>query len=175
MHNSEAPRRRLRQDESGFTLVELLVTMIIIGILAAIALALFLTQQQKARDSSMKSDIGGLVTEVEACHVERDDFNDCDDSIDLGAIGLAIDETITPDEDDACPTPGFGGLLPEPGKLAVVVSGERCYVIAGTSEAQEGGTNHIFLARRAPNGDRTRTCGPPGIEGEGGCRTGGSW
>ena len=53
------------QSESGFTLVELLVVMLIIGLLAAIAIPAFFNQRNKAHDAEAKSAVKTAQTAME--------------------------------------------------------------------------------------------------------------
>ena len=57
-------RKSLHAKDEGFTLIELLVVMIIIGILAAIAIPVFLNQRKKAQDSATKADVSTLGKEI---------------------------------------------------------------------------------------------------------------
>ena len=67
-------RIRDRKDQEGFTLIELLVVMIIIGILAAIAIPIFLNQRKAAHDSAIKSDLRSAATQVESFFVNNDAY-----------------------------------------------------------------------------------------------------
>jgi type IV pilus assembly protein PilA len=64
-------RKAQEEREGGFTLIELLVVMIIIGILAAIAIPVFLNQRKKAQDSAAKADVSTIGKEVATYYVDH--------------------------------------------------------------------------------------------------------
>ncbi|MEP6953340.1 MAG: type II secretion system protein [Solirubrobacteraceae bacterium] len=82
--------RRIRSDQRGFTLPELLVVVLIIAILATISLTVFLRQQQTGHDASAKAGARELVTMVESCNAEKNDYTGCDTTAALGPAGLSV-------------------------------------------------------------------------------------
>jgi type IV pilus assembly protein PilA len=75
-----------QQQNKGFTLVELLVVIIIIGILSAIALPSFIGQTAKAKQSEAKQNIGVINRVQIAIRVESTTFASTFDALAIGAL-----------------------------------------------------------------------------------------
>ena len=131
---------RLRErsgSESGFTLVELLVVMLILGILAAIAIPSFFNQRDKARDADAKATAKTAQTAIETYATENN-----------GSYANAsvtrlqeIEETLS-------------------GATLDVVSDAETYTVTATSD-----TDNTFSVSREAGGGFSLTCETQGDAG----------
>jgi type IV pilus assembly protein PilA len=147
--------RERSQSESGFTLVELLVVMLILGILAAIAIPSFFNQRDKARDADAKTLARTAQTAIETYATDNQGSYAGADPADL----LTIEETLN--EADLT-DPENGDALTVPTATA------DTYQVTVASE----NTPNTFSISRAANGTVTLTCTNANNDG---CPNGGTW
>lgn len=136
-----------RRDERGFTLVEVLVVILIIGILLAIVLPAFLNQRAKAQDAEAKAAVSLVETALVVYHQERDTFATADHDA-LAAIEPAIRD-IPPYEIDG---------------------EEDRFELRVESSAGEAGGGPFIVEH--VDGGSVRSCAHPG---RGGCPDSGRW
>jgi type IV pilus assembly protein PilA len=85
-------RKSMEDKDGGFTLIELLVVMIIIGILAAIAIPVFLNQRKKAVDTSIKSDLRTVANEEESIFTDAQAYSTVASTTGTAVVGT---DTVT--------------------------------------------------------------------------------
>jgi type IV pilus assembly protein PilA len=131
------------RNERGFSLPEVLVVLLLLGVLAAIAIPQFLGQRNSGHDASAKSDVRNLAGAVEACQADSNDYRECDAAADHPRTGLE-----------------WGS---DPGEVAVVDADRRTYAIRAKSRS-----GREFEWEKGEDSVVTRSCGGEG----GGCKNG---
>jgi type IV pilus assembly protein PilA len=132
--------------EDGFTLIELLVVLIILGLLAAIAIASFTGEQDKAHDADAKAAARSAQLAMETYFVDHRSY--------AGATPSEL-QAVQPSLADA---PG----------LAIQQATSNQFQLSTSSTST---TSVTFTVTRSANGITSHTCTPANT---GGCK-GGTW
>jgi type IV pilus assembly protein PilA len=156
------PRAHRLDSEAGFTLTEILVVILVVGILAAIAIPSFLNQRSRATDAAAKSAASDAERGL-AIYEQDNDTYACGDTAQCRSALRAVDPAL----DNSALAFSSSGGTGDPTR--------RGYRVTAT-----GGQARTFYVDKAPGADTERGCDLNGATEAGGCHvahgaTSGGW
>jgi len=86
--------RTARDSEEGFTLIELMVVVLIIGILLAIAIPTFLGARDRANDRSAQSNLRNALTAEKTLYTDNQVYTDTGSAANISALA-AVEPSLT--------------------------------------------------------------------------------
>ncbi len=141
--------------EEGFTLIEVLAVMVIIGILAAIAIPAFFNQRNKANDSGAKEMTHTSRIAMEALGTDNDGSYSTASPAALNAVDRSI--------------PTAAGSPPKP-YVSAASGTSNSWTLTITAS-----TGNTFTVAKSSSGAVAFTCTVPTGNDRGGCPSGGAW
>lgn len=161
-HVRELVRQR-RNEEEGFTLIELMVVVLIIAILIAIAVPTFLSARESAQDSQAKANLKNAMTNADVLYTDNESYL----APDLAGSIVAL-QTAEPS------LQWVAGDLPSNSAKAISthldsnsatmvaesLSGKKCYVIRTVKTGPNAGT-HFGSNPTSPANCSADTVDPP--------------
>lgn len=133
----------IRATQKGFSIVELLIAIVVIGILAAVVVAVFNGVQSRAKVTTLTSDLTNASKQLRLDHANAGKFP--------AAIGLANNGKGLQGSPNTTYRYSVDNTANPQSFCLTATDGGRIYSVTNTTAATEGGCVNVALGASAPN------------------------